>query len=339
MITPGSHVRGNRMKSRGHRGVRGWRAIGPAVFLVTVTLPQIALNHPLAVQAAAPVAGRLELATYAGAPAAGKPIEVAQQPFGLAVFGRYTFVADPVNHVVRLLIDNSEVAFAGAGSMAVEGDGGDPAKAQLAGPYAVAIGQVTQVGYQVTGFDVYIADTFGHQVRKASVTIPPIDSPSGSPTAVISTIAGAGGFGFSGDHGLATAAKLNSPYGVAWDAKRNQVYIADTLNNRVRAVDSTGKNSTLVNATLVQPRGLAVNGDGLYIADTYNNLVRRFDLVSGALASVAGTGVAGYVDGVLATAALLKMPSGLAFDDRANLFIAATCNHAVRELSVRDHIL
>src|SRR6202035_4879646 len=159
----------------------------------------------------------------------------------------------------RLLIDNSEFAFAGAGSMAVEGNGGDPAKAELAGPYAVAIGQVTQVGYQLTGCDVYIADTFGHQVRRAAVTVPPIDSPSGSPTAVISTIAGAGGFGFSGDGGLATGAKLNSPYGVAWDSKRNQVYIADTLNNLVRVVDSKGIITTLVGAPLLQPRALAVN--------------------------------------------------------------------------------
>src|ERR1700693_1551102 len=306
MITPGKHVRGNRMKTRGHWGVRCWRAVGPAVLLITVALPQVALNPPVAVQAATPVAGRPELATYAGAPAAGKPIEVAQQPFGLAVFGRYTFVADPVNHLVRLLIDNSEFAFAGAGSMAVEGDGGDPARAQLAGPYAVAIGQVTQVGYQVTGFDVYIADSFGHQVRKATVTIPPIDSPSGSPTAVISTIAGAGGFGFSGDGGLATAAKLNSPYGVAWDSKRSQVYIADTLNNRVRVVNSAGTITTLVGAPLLQPRGLAVNGDGLYIADTYNNVVRRFDLVSHALTVVAGAGGGGCVCGDHAAAGALQ---------------------------------
>src|SRR2546423_5745481 len=230
MITPGSHVRGKRMKSRGHWGIRGWRVVGSAVCLVPVTLPQVVLGSPLAVQAAAPVPGRPELATYAGAPAAGKPTDVAQQPFGLAVFGRYTFVADPVNHVVRLLIDNSEVAFAGAGSMAAEGDGGDPAKAQLAGPYAVAIGQITQVGYQVTGFDVYIADTFGHQVRKATVTIPPIDSPSGSPTAVISTIAGTGGFGVSGDPGLATAAEPNSPHGRASGATRHQGDHAATLN-------------------------------------------------------------------------------------------------------------
>jgi len=324
---------------RGRWGVRCWHAVGPAALLVTLAIPQVALNRPLAVHAAAPVPGRPELSTYAGAPVAGKPTDVAQQPFGLAVFGRYTFVADPVNHVVRLLINNSEVAFAGAGSLAVQGDGGDPAQAQLAGPYAVAIGQVSQVGYQVTGFDVYIADTFGHQVRKASVTIPPIDSPSGTKSAVISTIAGTGSYGFSGDQGPAAAATLNSPYGVAWDAKRNRVYIADTLNNRVRAVDSNGTITTLIAAPLNQPRGLAVNGDGLYIADTDNNAIRRYDLASGALTTVAGTGVAGYVDGVLGTASLLKAPSGLAFDDKANLYVADTGNNVVRELSAADHVI
>jgi len=155
------------------------------------------------VAAAAPLPGRPELSTYAGAPAAGKPTEVAQQPFGLAVFGRYTFVADPANHVVRLLIDNSEVAFAGAGSLAVTGDESDTTRAQLAGPYAVAIGQVSQSGYQVTKFDVYIADTFGHQVRKATVTIPSIDNPTGVQTTEITTIAGTGSFGSADDQGLA----------------------------------------------------------------------------------------------------------------------------------------
>src|SRR5437899_9896290 len=145
------------MKRRGRVGIRWWRAVGPAALLVSLALPQVVVTSPLVVAAAAPLPGRPDLSTYAGAPATGKPTEVAQQPFGLAVFGRYTFVADPANHVVRLRIDNAEVAFAGAGSLAVAGDGADPAKAQLAGPYAVAIGQITQVGYQVTGFDVYIA--------------------------------------------------------------------------------------------------------------------------------------------------------------------------------------
>src|SRR6202140_208218 len=339
MITPGSNVRGNRMKSRGHWGVRCWRAVAPAVLLVSVTLPQFALNPPLAVQAADPVPGRPPRGPPGAPPAAGKPTDVAQQPFGLAVFGRYTFVADPVNHVVRLLIDNSEVAFAGAGSLAVEGDGGDPSKAQLAGPYAVAIGDVTKNGYQVTGFDVYIADTYGHQVRKAAVTIPSIDNPTGVQKAVITTIAGDGTFGYAGDQGSAATAKLNSPYGIAWDPQRKIVYVADTLNNRVRSIDGGGIIRTLVAAPLNQPRGLAINGDGLYIADTYNNVVRRFDLVTGSLTTVAGTGNAGYTDGVLATTALLRQPSGLAFDEKANLYIADTGNNAVRELAIGDHYL
>src|SRR2546430_5928312 len=130
--------RGNRMKRRGRRGRRYWRALAPTAFLVGLAFPQAIFTSALTVQAAAAVPGRPELSTYAGAPAAGKPTEVAQQPYGLAVFGRYTFVADPANHVVRLLIDNTEVAFARIRSLANARDGNDPSKAQLAGPHAVA---------------------------------------------------------------------------------------------------------------------------------------------------------------------------------------------------------
>ena len=328
------------MKRPDRSGIRWWRAAGPVALLASLAIPQVAVSPPLIAAAATPVAGRPDLSTYAGAPAAGKPTEVAQQPFGLAVFGRYTFVADPANHVVRLLIDNNELAFAGAGSLAVAGDGSDPAKSQLAGPYAVAIGQVTQVGYQVTGFDVYIADTFGHQVRKATVTIPSIDNPTSTQTAVITTVAGSASFGYAGDQGPALTAKLNSPYGIAWDQKRKFVYVADTLNNRVRWIDGGGVIRTLVAAPLSQPRGLAVNGDGLYIADTYNNVVRRFDLSTGSLTTVAGTGSAGYSDGVAGPSAQLRQPSGLAFDEKGNLYIADTGNNVVRELaSTPDHLL
>ena len=320
------------MVTRGHWGVRCWRAVGPAALLLSLVMPQVGPARVINAQAAGPAVVRPELSTYAGAPAAGTPTGVAQQPFGLAVLDRYTFVADPTNHVVRLLIDNTEVAFAGLGSLAVDGDGGDPAAAQLAGPYAVAIGQVTKVGYQVTGFDVYIADTFAHQIRKATVTIPTIDKPRVSLTAVISTIAGSGSFGFSGDRGAATSAQLNSPYGLAWDQTRNVLYIADTLNNRVRVVDSRGTIRSLVGSPLSHPRGLAVNGDALYIADTDNNVIRRFDLAKGGLTTVAGTGTAGYVDGVVATAAKLQRPSGITLDGQ-DLLIADTGNNVVRQLS------
>src|SRR5260370_7766390 len=150
--------------------------------MLCFALAQIPMSWPLVVETAAPVAGRADRSTYAGALAAGKPTEVAQQPFGLAVFGRYTFVADPANHVVRLLIDNSEVAFAGAGSLAVAGDGSHPPKAQLAGPYAVPIGQATPAGHHGTGFDVYLSDTFAHQPPQSTVPTPPIGNPLASHT-------------------------------------------------------------------------------------------------------------------------------------------------------------
>ena len=129
------------MVTRRRWGVRCWRAVGPAALLLSLVVPQVGPARAISVQAAAPVVVRPELSTYAGAPAVGTPTEVAQQPFGLAVLDRYTFVADPTNHLVRLLIDNTEVAFAGLGSPAVDGDGGNPAAAQLAGPYAAAIGR------------------------------------------------------------------------------------------------------------------------------------------------------------------------------------------------------
>ena len=338
------------MKRRGRFGGRCSRAIAPFLCAAALSLPPVALSTPpvAAADVPAPIPGTPHISTYAGAPAGGKPTDVAQQPFGLAVSGRYTYIADPANHVVRLLIDNSEVAFAGNGSLATAGDGADPAKAQLAGAYAVAVGNVSQVGYQVTGFDVYIADTFGHQVRKATVTIPPIDSPSGSQTAVITTIAGTGAFGFAGDGGQAINAKLNSPYGIAWDKVRNTVYVADTLNNRVRAIHADGSISTVAGSgaagynpaeknalrtALNHPRGLAVDDKGrVYLADTANNVIRLLDPGSGTITTVAGTGTAGYGDGVAATSAALRAPSGVALDAQGDIYIADTGNHVVRQL-------
>lgn len=342
------------MTVRARSGGRTWTIV---LLWLGLALPPVVLRAPAIVAVAAnqpppPV----QIATYAGTPVAGVPTDVAQQPFGVAVSGRYTFVADPVNHVVRLLVDKSEVPFAGNGGLSVEGDATDPVKAQLAGPYAVTPGQVTTVGYQVTGFEMFIADTYGDQVRKVSVTVPPIESPTGVPTAVMTTVAGTGKFGFAGDRGAAKGAVLNSPYGLAWDSQRNVLYIADTLNNRIRQVSassgkitSDGTITTVVGtgqagysatdkvaakAALNQPRGLAVDSNGrLYIADTYNNVIRLYDPANGSIKTVAGTGAAGNRDGVPATTGMLSQPAGLALDRQGNLYIADTGNSLVREVT------
>lgn len=299
-------------------------------------------------------------------PAPPRLTGIAHQPFSVTVgVGGRLYVADPVHHVVRFVhqlpCDGfcvGEDVFAGNGAMGTGADGPDATKAQLAGPYAVAEDPQTQ--------DVYIADTYGHQIRR--VTEPP---PSETPLPrAISTIAGTGAFGFSGDGVDATKAQLNSPYGIAFWRNPNGrhqtiLYVADTLNNRVRAVylGGTGRNGTIatvagtgeageggdngpaLSARLNAPRGLAVDpGSGaLFIADTFNNRVRRlnpaFDPATGALSAtstigpVAGTGKQGNAgDGGPATSAQLNAPASVALA-QIGLLIADTGNNEIRVVS------
>jgi sugar lactone lactonase YvrE len=352
------------MKRRGPEGNR-WRRLAASsspLVLALALAPGIANPMPAAASAAvtraAPIAASApaavpQLATYAGAPAAGKPTDVAQQPYGLAVLGRYTFVADPANHLVRLLVGSSERVFAGNGSLSSEGNGNDLSRSQLIGPYAVAIGHVVQQGFQVTSFDVYIADTYAHLIRKVNVTVPAINKPTDIQTTNIITLAGKTDFGFSGDGTSGTNllnAQLNSPYGLAWDDARQLLYVADTLNNRIRVIHDPGSTAQLTLTTVIgpdttlpaalrvqlnHPRGLATDAAGrLYIADTYNNVVRLYDPNGASLTTVAGTGVAGFSgDGQAATKANLRQPAGVAVDGQGNLYIADTGNQVVREVT------
>ncbi len=346
-------------------------ALAPAMALSPIPASAAAPAKPaLAAAASAVGPGTPQLATYAGTPSAGKPTDVAQQPFGVAVLGRYTFIADPTNQVVRLLLGNTESVFAGNGSLASGGDGTDLGKSQLKGPYAVAIGHVIYQGFQVLSFDVYIADTYGHQIRKVNVTVPPIDSPNGGLTTTIRPVAGSGDFGFAGDGAKSAAdlqaAQFNSPYGLAWDDSRSLLYVADTLNNRIRALflptpgaqptascpgtspAGTPPSSLLTTVIgagaalpaanqlgLNHPRGLATDCQGkLYIADTYNNAVRVYDPAKNTLTPFAGTGAAGFSgDGQAASKAQLRQPAGVAVDPQGNVYIADTGNHIVREVN------
>ena len=301
------------------------------------------------------------IGTYVGGRIDDRADRVAHQPFGVtAARGFGTFVADPVHHVVRLLAEGEEAVYAGNGSVGTGGDGGSPTDAQLAGPYAVAVDAVTS--------DVYIADTYGHEVRRVSGNFG-----AGSP--VISTVAGTGAFGFAGDRGSAAKAQLNSPYGLAlWrkpapdGASPNPdspaiLYVADTLNNRIRAVylagtrvngsiatvvgtglaADGGDGGPAIKASLDQPRGLAVDGRGrLLIADTFNHRLRRFeptfDPVTGAISgglvvTVAGSGSAGYTgDGGAAQAARLNLPAGVATSPSGATYIADTANNVIRQV-------
>ena len=171
--------------------------------------------------------------------------------------------------------------------------------------------------------NLYITEFSSCKVRKISTS------------GTISTIAGTGTPGFSGDGGAATAAKLNFPFGLAIDATGN-IYVADMFNNRVRKISTGGIITTVAgsatsgsggdggaatSAQLNQPEGLAFDGSGnLYIADVNNNKIRK--VAGGNISTYAGTGIYGSTgDGGPATSATLSSPATVSFDGSGNLYI------------------
>jgi uncharacterized protein (TIGR03437 family) len=182
--------------------------------------------------------------------------------------------------------------------------------------------------------NVFIADTANHRVRRVSGSI-------------VNTVAGTGVPGFSGDGASALTAQLNLPYGVAVDPSGN-LYVADLGNNRVRRISADGTITTIAgtgrkasspdgaaptDTSLLSPRNVAIDWAGnLYIAEFEGHRVRKLS-TDGRIATVAGTGVAGFSgDGDRAAAAQLSYPAGLAFDRNGALYIADSGNNAVRKI-------
>ena len=206
------------------------------------------------------------------------------------------------------------------------GDGGAATAAELGGPSDVAIDGLG---------NLYIADTSNHRIRRVD------------PSGTITTVAGTGTGGYSGDGGAATAANLFFPYSVAVDGAGN-LYIADTYNQRIRRVDTTGDITTVAGvgtlgysgdgsaataAQLHYPHGVAIDELGnVYIADTYNNRIRRVD-TSGMITTVAGVGTGGFGgDGSAAVAAQLNVPTSVVVDHLGNLDIADSQNFRIRRV-------
>jgi sugar lactone lactonase YvrE len=165
---------------------------------------------------------------------------------------------------------------------------------------------------------------------------------------MISTVAGNGMAGFSGDGAVATKAGLWSPASLAIDPSGN-LFIADAFNNRVRKVSTNGVITTVAGngqdgysgdggpataASLSLPYGVVLDKAGnLFIADSNNNRIRRVD-ADGVITTLAGDGQADYAgDGGPATAARLYFPSGLALDAAGSLFISDSYNQRVRKIT------
>jgi trimeric autotransporter adhesin len=209
---------------------------------------------------------------------------------------------------------------AGDGTVGYSGDGGAATSAELDLPYGLAVD---------TAGNIYIADTYNNRIRKVTAT-----------TGDISTVAGDGIAGYSGDGGTATSAELDLPCGVAVDTAGN-IYIADTYNSVIRKVTASTGIIYSVAGDLSYPDGVAVDSaSNIYIADSGNNRVRELTATTGIVSTVAGDGVAGYSgDGGAATSAELNDPRGVAVNTAGNIYIADTDNNRIRKVTVSTDII
>ena len=242
------------------------------------------------------------------------------------------FVADWSNRVVEITPSGTATTFAGTGVAGFSGDGGPATAAELDHPSGLAV---------ASNGDVYIADAGNNRVRMVN------------PSGIITTVAGTGVAGFSGDGGPATAAELDYPNGLALGPDGG-LFIADRNNQRIREilpdgtittvagngeVGYTGENVPALSEALNYPAGVAVGPSGnLYIADDGNCIVQKVTMASGDVTTIAGwtpirgvTPVCGYIgaDG----SGMLNHPTSVAVDPGVGILIADSLNNRVRLLA------
>ena len=273
-------------------------------------------------------------AAYAGdgGPATNASLHL---PMGVAFDGvGNLYIADTYNSRLRQVNPNGFInTVAGNGAKTFAGDGGAATSASLNSPTGVALDAFG---------NLYIADKSNQRIREVGAN------------GRITTVAGYGNAGYSGDGGPATNASLNNPVGVVVDASGN-LYIADQFNNRIRRVGTNGiitsvagngtktfagDGGAATNASLAYPTGVALDPLGnLYIADSNNQRIRQV-ATNGLITTVAGNGLAACAgDGGAATNASLNDPYGVALDAFGNLYVADNNNQRIREVAANGLII
>ncbi len=273
------------------------------------------------------------IATVAGTGAAGYsgdggPATSARlsEPGGVALGAGSLYITDFRNSVIRKVANGGITTVAGNGIPGFSGDGGPATSAQLSWPSGEAVDSAG---------NLYIADTNNNAIRRVAA--------DGS----ITTVAGKGTPGYSGDGGQAAGAQVSHPWGVALDGNGN-LFIADSGNFVIRKLAPNGVITTVAGngtpgysgdggpATRAQLGqqiyGLAADAAGnLYIPDAGNSVIRKVDAASGIITTLAGRGTRGYSgDGGPATSAQLNQPYRVAVDTAGNVFVADFGNAAIR---------
>jgi streptogramin lyase len=281
------------------------------------------------------------IATLAGTGTAGYtgdngPAARAQlaNPYGV-VRGpdRALYFCEVDNHVVRRVAPDGTIStVAGTGQRGYSGDGGPALRARLNEPYEIRFDK---------GGNVLFVEMKNHLVRRVDAR-----------TRTITTIAGTGRPGFSGDGGPAAQAQLNQPHSIQLDAADN-LFICDIANHRLRKVDGktgvittfagtggkavTPDGASIAGTPLNGPRALDFDGAGnLWLALREGNAVYKFDLAAGTIHRVAGTGKQGFTgNGGPAREATLSGPKGLSIGPDGNVYLADTESHSIRMIDVR----
>jgi sugar lactone lactonase YvrE len=278
------------------------------------------------------------VSTLIGTGSPGYSEEALNNPYGLLIGpDRALYFCDLDNQRIRRLdlTTRRTTTVAGNGQKAYSGDGGPAVAASLNMPH--------EIQFDAAG-NLYIAERDNHVIRKVEAK-----------TGVVSTLAGTGVPGFSGDGGPAALAQLRQPHSIAFDST-GRLLICDIGNHRIRRLDlstrtidtygGTGERQPTpdgapVNGTpLNGPRTIAVDAEGhLYIALREGNAIYRVDRRTDRIHHVAGTGEQGYRgDGGPARLATLAGPKGLACA-RGRLYVADTENHVVRRIDLESGII
>jgi len=236
------------------------------------------------------------------------------------------YVADHNNHRIRKISASGNVTtLAGSGSAgSADGQG---TSASFNYPNALAL--------DMSG-NVYVADTWNHRIRKITAN------------GTVTTLAGSGSAGFADGQG--TSASFSAPTAVAIDGTDN-IYVADFSNNRIRKISPSGNVTTLAgsgnagfangqgsSATFNGPQGIGVDSNGfIYVGDANNHRIRKIS-ANGNVTTLAGSGSAGYADG-LGASATFNLPHGLAVDTIGNLYVSDKGNNRIRKITIGPKIV